>query len=273
MKTWRDTTWRVAVGLMVLMGTAFGQTPSGSGPPTLAGTSWQLVRFQGGDGRVVTPDDGSKYTLAFAADGSVTTQIDCNRGRGTWKSSGPGQLALGPLALTRAACPPQSMHDLIVKHWENIRSYVIRNGNLFLSLMADGGIYEYRPARGGAVLQIFRRLQGAHDVHLRQRKRASRDLLPDTTGGGPVGTRRGYPAGVPGQGPVRIAIRGRRRAVPGRSGTGHAELDGRRVDLQTDVSGQASGDEPMPALASRRIGPSHVPDVHHGVAPPRTPAL
>jgi para-nitrobenzyl esterase len=26
-----------------------------------------------------------------------------------------------------------------------VRSYVIRNGHLFLSLMADGGIYEFEP--------------------------------------------------------------------------------------------------------------------------------
>jgi len=49
------------------------------------------------------------------------------------------------MALTRAMCPPDSMHDQIVKHWGSIRSYVIRDGHLFLSLMADGGIYEYEP--------------------------------------------------------------------------------------------------------------------------------
>ena len=94
----------------------------------------------------MTPDDGSKYTMTFAADGALTARIDCNRGQGTWKSSTPGQLALGPLALTRAMCPPQSMDGQIIKHWDAIRSYVMKNGHLFLSLMADGGIYEFQPA-------------------------------------------------------------------------------------------------------------------------------
>jgi heat shock protein HslJ len=123
-----------------------GQTASNG--TALAGTSWQLVRFQGGDDTVLTPDDGAKYTLAFGADGVVAARIDCNRGRGSWKSTGNSQLELGPLALTRAACPPGSMHDQIVKQWANIRSYVIREGHLFLSLMADGGIYEFQPAAG-----------------------------------------------------------------------------------------------------------------------------
>jgi para-nitrobenzyl esterase len=35
------------------------------------------------------------------------------------------------------------MHDRIVKDWESVRSYVIKEGRLFLSLVADGGIYEF----------------------------------------------------------------------------------------------------------------------------------
>jgi heat shock protein HslJ len=112
---------------------------------SLGGTSWQLVRFQGGDDRVLTPDDRTKYTMVFGTDGRVNVRIDCNRGQGTWKSSGPSQLQFGPLALTRAACPPGSLHDRIAKDWPFVRSYIIKNGNLFLSLMADAGIYEFEP--------------------------------------------------------------------------------------------------------------------------------
>jgi para-nitrobenzyl esterase len=112
----------------------------------LAGTSWRLVKFQGGDGRVVRPA-GSQYTLAFNADGSLRARIDCNTGRGSWKSSGPGRIELGPMAITRAMCPPGSMHDYVVKQLPDIRSYTIRNGHLFLSLVADGGSYEFEPLK------------------------------------------------------------------------------------------------------------------------------
>jgi para-nitrobenzyl esterase len=111
----------------------------------LTGPSWQLVKFQGGDDTTLTPDDRTKYTVEFAAGGQLTARIDCNRGRGTWKSTGSSQIAFGPLALTRAKCPPGSLHDQIVKQWGNIRSYVIKDGHLFLALMADGGIYEFEP--------------------------------------------------------------------------------------------------------------------------------
>jgi heat shock protein HslJ len=113
--------------------------------PGLTGTSWQLVKFQGSDDTTLTPDDRAKYTIEFAADGRLTARVDCNRGRGTWKSSGANQMAFGPLALTRAQCPSGSLHDQIVRQWGNIRSYVMRDGHLFLALMADGGIYEFEP--------------------------------------------------------------------------------------------------------------------------------
>ena len=113
---------------------------------SLAGTSWQLIKFTGSDGSKLEPDDRTKYTLAFQPDGAVVARIDCNRGRGTWKSDAPGQLVLGPLALTRAMCPPGSMHDRVAADLGAVRAYALKDAHLFLSLMADGGTYEYEPA-------------------------------------------------------------------------------------------------------------------------------
>jgi heat shock protein HslJ len=108
------------------------------------------VKFQGSDGTTLTPDDPTKYTIDFGREGAVSVRLDCNRGRGTWQTLGPGQLQFGPLALTRASCPPGSLHDQIARQWSFIRGYVVRNGHLFLPLMADGGIYEFEPNTPGA---------------------------------------------------------------------------------------------------------------------------
>ena len=113
----------------------------------LGGTAWQLVKFQGSDGKTLTPDDPAKYTVEFLADGSVAMRIDCNRARGAWKSPGPGQLEFGPMAVTRVACPPAPLEDRFAKDMGYVRSYVVRNHLLFLSLMADGGIYEFEPRK------------------------------------------------------------------------------------------------------------------------------
>jgi copper homeostasis protein (lipoprotein) len=116
-----------------------------SGAIGLIGTSWQLVKFEGGNDKVLTPGDKSRYTLSFPNDGAVAVRIDCNRGHGTWKSDGPNRLQFGPLALTRAMCPAGELNDRLVKDWQFVRSYLIKDGHLFLSLMADGGIYEFEP--------------------------------------------------------------------------------------------------------------------------------
>ncbi|HEU4341870.1 MAG TPA: META domain-containing protein [Candidatus Binatia bacterium] len=143
----------VAGLLLVFACSARESMPPHNVAADLGGTSWQLVKFQGSDDKTLTPDDRAKYTIAFGTDGRVSARIDCNRGVGTWKSEGANQLEFGRLALTRAMCPPGSLHDLIVKHWEFVRSYVIKEGHLFLSLMADGGIYEFEPIGGSKAAQ------------------------------------------------------------------------------------------------------------------------
>ena len=114
-------------------------------PAALAGTEWQFVKFTGGDGKVLTPDDKSKYTLALGADGRFNVRFDCNRGFGGWKSPGESRIEFGAMGLTRALCGPESLHDHFVRQWPHVHSYVIRGGNLHLALMADGGIFEFEP--------------------------------------------------------------------------------------------------------------------------------
>jgi heat shock protein HslJ len=133
----------------VLLGIFEGRAPSVLAPATtLQGTAWQLVRFRGGDDATLVPDDSREYTIEFGPQaGQLTARFDCNRGRGTWKSDGSSRLSFGPLALTRAKCPEGSLHDHLVKQWPFVRSYVLKDGRLFLSLQADGGIYEFEPVK------------------------------------------------------------------------------------------------------------------------------
>lgn len=111
-------------------------------PQGLANTSWQLLQIQNADGTSVRSDDPSKYTIAFEAGGSVVARLDCNRGRGTWKSTSPGQIELGPMAMTMAMCPPGSLDTRMAKDLAAVHSYVIENGHLHLNL-STGGYYEF----------------------------------------------------------------------------------------------------------------------------------
>ena len=117
---------------------------------SLAGTSWELVSIQSMDDAVGTTTiaDPSLYTVHLGADGQVAFRLNCNRGHGRWEAKAStgnsGQLSFGPIAATRAFCPPPSVDERVARDIAYVRSYMIRDGRLHLSLYADGGIYTWR---------------------------------------------------------------------------------------------------------------------------------
>lgn len=121
----------------------------------LAGTDWRLVEIQSMDDAVgiVRPDDPSMYTMRLNEDGTVIMRLDCNRARGTWSAEpsadvSSGNFSFGPLAATRAVCPPGSLDERVAAQTEYVRSYLLEDGRLYLSLMADGGIFAWEPDEG-----------------------------------------------------------------------------------------------------------------------------
>ncbi|MEE4145183.1 MAG: META domain-containing protein [Halieaceae bacterium] len=132
-----------------ILASILGATTSSAGE--LAGTSWQLLNITSMDDRVDVPDTPSDYTLDFNPDGTAQIVADCNRGSGAWRSESAGRLQFGPIASTRALCPPGSLSQRYLAQFEWVRSYVMERGHLFLATMADGSIIEFEPA-GGAPL-------------------------------------------------------------------------------------------------------------------------
>jgi len=125
--------------------------PTVASAPTLADTEWQLVAIQSmddaqGTTRIADPE---KFTARFGADGRVSFRLDCNRGTGSWKlepaaDGKSGSIEFGPIASTRALCPPPHLDEKIARDLGYVRGYLLKDGKLYLSLMADGGIYEWR---------------------------------------------------------------------------------------------------------------------------------
>lgn len=107
--------------------------------PTLTGVVWQWERFLGGRDMGAVPHDPSAYTVQFREDGTVDVRADCNSGSGRFESH-PPQLLITDLVMTGAACPPDSQSATFVRNLRDVRSFVFRGGQLYLSLMADAGI-------------------------------------------------------------------------------------------------------------------------------------
>jgi len=122
------------------------------GGAKLAATRWRLVEIQSMDDAIGTsrPSAPDLYTMDLNADGTVAMRLNCNRGRGPWTANpvgngAEGSFRVGPLAMTRALCPPPNLDARIAKDMAFIRSFLLRDGRLYLSLMADGGIYVWEP--------------------------------------------------------------------------------------------------------------------------------
>lgn len=124
---------------------AVPQEPMTVAKSPLAGTSWKLVKIMSMDDTESVPEDPSKYTITFHKNGSVNLKVDCNLGTGKWKTQSSGHVEFGPIATTRAMCPPGSLHDDYLSQFEWVRSYVLKEGRLYLNTMADGSIVEFAP--------------------------------------------------------------------------------------------------------------------------------
>ena len=119
----------------------------------LAGTDWRLLEFQSMDDSIgtVRPFDSSVFTMRLSEDGTVSMRLDCNRASGNWSAEPSadgtsGRFEFGRLASTRARCRPPNLDERIVRDAEFVRGYLLRDGRLYLSLMADAGIYTWEPA-------------------------------------------------------------------------------------------------------------------------------
>jgi heat shock protein HslJ len=108
-------------------------------PAALPGSRWRLVRLESGDGTTAVPADASRYTLEFAADGTLSGQADCNRFQGRWTAAGTS-ITLGPLAMTRAMCPPGSLSDRYARGLESAVSWRVVADWLAVALKVDSGI-------------------------------------------------------------------------------------------------------------------------------------
>jgi heat shock protein HslJ len=140
----------LVVGLLALLGACVSrQIPEP--PANLAGTSWRLVYFQPSGGNPVVPPRVDRYTADFGADGTLALGLDCNRATARWAAipSGRGALSVTAGAMTRAFCGDGALDGRIAQDLEQIRSFKVEDGRLFLALEGGAGTYVWRAAAGG----------------------------------------------------------------------------------------------------------------------------
>lgn len=123
-------------------------------PMSLAGTHWELTAIESMDDaqgkmRIAKPE---LFTASFGTDGRISLRLDCNRGTASWTAEPAadgvsGSIAFGPVAATRALCPAPHLDEKVARDLGDVRGYLLKDGKLFLTLMADGGTYEWREVK------------------------------------------------------------------------------------------------------------------------------
>ncbi len=117
---------------------------NGEPAASLSGTIWQWETLQGSTKETIAVDRPGNYTIAFLPDGKVSIRADCNRGSGTYRVKG-NHLAISILALTRAACPPESLSDQYIRYLNDVASYAFESGRVSLNLKMGGGSMVFTP--------------------------------------------------------------------------------------------------------------------------------
>jgi len=109
--------------------------------PSLTNTNWMLWKLEERGGSILEPEDRTKYTLLFGE--QLEAQLDCNKLRSTWKTTG-AELRFGKLEGPRRKCAPGSMAERILREWTGIRSYSVRSNFLYLALKNGRGWYVFQ---------------------------------------------------------------------------------------------------------------------------------
>ncbi len=113
-------------------------------PTALRNKTWQWIATDTPSEHIEVPNP-ERYTIQFSDDGKLQAQFDCNRGGGTYQIDG-GKLTFGPLLSTRVGCPPNSLDSQFMEDLQEVESFSVRDGQLFLELAAEAGAMRFRPA-------------------------------------------------------------------------------------------------------------------------------
>lgn len=115
----------------------------------LAGTNWEIVSYNNGEGGVVTAMGEPALTLSFGADGTASGFGGCNTFTGAYTAPTIGQLAIGPLAATGKACAqPEGIMEQEQRYLAALAGAA--------TYTVQGDFLDIRTADGAIAAQFFR---------------------------------------------------------------------------------------------------------------------
>lgn len=106
--------------------------------------TWQWVSTVTPAEKIDVPHP-ERYTILLQDDGHLQARFDCNRDGGNYTISA-GQLTFGPLRSTRMACSGDSLDTPFMRDLQQVVSFFVDDGKLYLALPHDSGTMTFGPA-------------------------------------------------------------------------------------------------------------------------------
>lgn len=113
-------------------------------PAALTDVSWVWTETIMSNGDTITPDQPDAFTLTFNTDGQLNGTTDCNTFRGQYKVV-DSSFDVGPLAMTRMACPDSQEQEFTHMIDEANSVYFAEDSQLVLLLPVDSGSIIFKP--------------------------------------------------------------------------------------------------------------------------------
>jgi heat shock protein HslJ len=154
-------------------------TATASGIPPVI---WELVSFSEPDRVPVTITDPARYTVQFLPEGRLLARLDCHHGTGGYTAAA-GVLALTPLAVTAATCPPDSEDITFQRLLARATSYRFDPEVGALLLRGEDGVIQLQPVLPGVVWQWQSNVSSTGEVTMRpdDPSQYSLEFLPNGT--------------------------------------------------------------------------------------------
>jgi heat shock protein HslJ len=171
-----------AVVRLLIPGLFAAQAPAVPDEIAIPPVIWEMVSFSEPDRAPVTIPDPWRYTVQFLPEGRLLTRLDCNQGSGGYTAAA-GVLALTPLAVTTAMCPPDSVDTTFQRLLARATSYRFDPEVGALLLRGEDGVVQLQPVLPGVVWQWQGNVSSTGEVTTRpdDPSQYTVEFLPDGT--------------------------------------------------------------------------------------------
>lgn len=118
----------------------------------LARQTWELREIRTSSSRpvILTDEQSRNHTLKFGRDNALVLKLDCNNGTADWTAGdaieGKGILTIGPVAATRALCPPPSYGEQLAADLPQASAFMLSDEGRKLSIVTRHVLFRFGKA-------------------------------------------------------------------------------------------------------------------------------